>query len=594
MKKIFWFFFSSFIAFLGTITFAEDIGYTIRNYQVDMQLNLDGSMDVKETIDVNFTISSRGIFRELPYYNDSGRYTIIEQLKSNKDSYTSYDKTNYYAIRIWDANQYLIGDKTYNISYRVKNAIAGFGSWENARTELYRNIIGLERDTTINKVNFTLQLPKEVEFWTGEYYAIYGAKWEKKTDFSSITYNSSNRKITWSLQTHLNDREGFTIGVKFPTDYFDLTEEYLAIKSPTQDTLSIQNIRNNWISVGTDIHLNVKNILLVILVIVGGFSLFALLGVISFKDIRKVIIIWVICIWAIFIFWKFWFLIFFIIPLKKFFWKDWIGVKKSYISSKPITIYYTPPKNVDLIVAAEIYSVKNSKTFSALIYDWASKGYVSIEQKVAGFSIFTTKEYLLHKKNAPVLRPVNAIRGSSGICNLNNLQYTTYERFEKKLKKIQKETTQAYFTKEKKNFLGFIPYTSNVLSEKWIEIFEQLRGFEHYLKKVEEPYLKQILKEDPNYIDKMLPRAVLFGVETEFLKAVERIIWELKNPDRYSGTDRFSPAMIHSINSTMKSAATPPSYSGSGWGGSSGFGGWWGSSSSSSWGGWGGWGWWRW
>lgn len=578
MKKIFWFFFSFFIAFLGTITFAEDIGYTIRNYQVDMQLNLDGSMDVKETIDVNFTISSRGIFRELPYYNDSGRYTIIEQLKSNKDPYTSYDKTNYYAIRIWDANQYLIGDKTYNISYHVKNAIAGFGSWENARTELYRNIIGLERDTTINKVNFTLQLPKEVEFWTGEYYVVYGKRWEKKAYLSSITYNSSNRKFTWSLQSQLKDREGFTIGIKFPANYFDLNEEYLEIKAPVQNQTSTYQKNIN--------HSNK--------LFIGGFIVLCILIFVLPKE-RKLLpffVIFVVGTWRSGQLYMLIFLLIFLFPLLSSFFK---GIKKkSYTSNKPITIYYTPPKNVDLIAAAEIYSVQNSKTFSALIYDWASKGYVSIEQKVAGFSIFTTKGYLLHRKNPPALRPVNAIRGSSGICNLNNLQYTTYERFEKKLKNIQKETTQAYFTKEKKKFLGIIPYTSNVLNETWKDLYEQLRGFEHYLKKVEEPYLKQMLKEDPNYIDKMLPRAVLFGVETEFLKTVERIIGELKNPDRYTGTDRFSLAVMSSMTSNIRSAATPPSSSGSWWGGSSGFGGWWGSSSGSSWGGWGGWGWWRW
>ena len=37
----------------------------------------------------------------------------------------------------------------------------------------------------------------------------------------------------------LNNREGVTIGVKFPTDYFDLTEEYLNISLQQQDSFRI-------------------------------------------------------------------------------------------------------------------------------------------------------------------------------------------------------------------------------------------------------------------------------------------------------------------------------------------------------------------
>ena len=90
-----------------------------------------------------------------------------------------------------------------------------------------------------------------------------------------------------------------------------------------------------------------------------------------------------------------------------------------------------------------------------------------------------------------------------------------------------------------------------------------MRGFEHYLTKVEEPYLRQMLKEDPNYVDKMLPRAVLFGVETKFLKAVEKILGELKNPDWYSGNVAFSAMVIHSLASQVQRSAVPPSSSGS-------------------------------
>jgi hypothetical protein len=43
-----------------------------------------------------------------------------------------------------------------------------------------------------------------------------------------------------------------------------------------------------------------------------------------------------------------------------------------------------------------------------------------------------------------------------------------------------------------------------------------------------------MLKDDPDYVDKMLPWAVLFGVETKFLKTVKEILGEVKQPTRYN------------------------------------------------------------
>ena len=40
---------------------------------------------------------------------------------------------------------------------------------------------------------------------------------------------------------------------------------------------------------------------------------------------------------------------------------------------KPVTIYYTPPKGVELPTAARIYDVEPARTFAALIYERIAK-----------------------------------------------------------------------------------------------------------------------------------------------------------------------------------------------------------------------------
>ena len=41
-------------------------GYFIKNYDVEMQLNEDGSLDVTENIKVNFDEQRQGIIRDIP------------------------------------------------------------------------------------------------------------------------------------------------------------------------------------------------------------------------------------------------------------------------------------------------------------------------------------------------------------------------------------------------------------------------------------------------------------------------------------------------------------------------------------------------
>ena len=61
---------------LVNVGFAAD--YTIKNYNVDMELRTDGSMLVNETIDVNFSQQKHGIIRKITTKNpNNGRVVSI-------------------------------------------------------------------------------------------------------------------------------------------------------------------------------------------------------------------------------------------------------------------------------------------------------------------------------------------------------------------------------------------------------------------------------------------------------------------------------------------------------------------------------------
>jgi hypothetical protein len=61
-----------------------------------------------------------------------------------------------------------------------------------------------------------------------------------------------------------------------------------------------------------------------------------------------------------------------------------------------------------------------------------------------------------------------------------------------------------------------------------------MRGYKDFLEKVERPALDAELKKDPNFLNMILPWAVLFGVETRLLKMCEDILKQMEWYDSYN------------------------------------------------------------
>lgn len=620
MRKIILIFISFVVIFGGTVSLADLAGYTIKDYIVSMELNEDGSMDVKESIDVNFDEYRHGIYRAIPYYSPSGRYTIIENFMAEWDTATYYTENDAYNLRIWDANKTIIWDHTYIVKYRVKNAIWVFNSWGESWTELYRNIIGTDRATTIDRVSFSITLPKSQTFGSGDYFLKYGKAGEKKTENSQISVQQSGLVVVGNIYTRLWNNESVTVGLKFPADYFNLSKEYLAIKWPSLVAKIWLWCKNFFFSI---LGFNINSFYSLWFVIYIALIVFLLIVLYTFVKIKKQpegknnhIVVGILLI-AILV----WILKFLPISIKNLTIEGVFGIMlitilsimilsllwtelsynkktKGYHSKKPGTIYYNPPKNIDIAVASQLYGgFSDIRTLAALLYFWASKWYITIDtrKKRIVFSFYT--QYILHYKN--LTTGINAILirrifSAQNTLNLSNLEYKCFSAYKDALIEHWKSAIAQYYSIEDKKLFWLIPYSIESLNQKGIQICEEIRGFKFFLKHVEEPRIRIMLKENPNYIDEVLPRAVLFGVETEFLKVVSRIVGELKNPDWYSGEAPFSDSTIHSMVYSFSNAMISPrsdswssGYDTWGWGWwSSGFSWWWGSSG----GGWGGWG----
>lgn len=213
----------------------EDNGYEITAYDVNIDVNKDGSFDIKEKIDVHFNAGdSHGIYRWLPliqnstYRNAKGK--LVKKNFRAKVSNVVYDhyassENTYMVDRYSDSGTYFMqmgsnfyvdagSDRTYAFSYTY--------DYENDRDKsmdmLYYNIVGTGWDTKISNLTFSIKFPKElpsdgVEFYVGKY-------GESATNSDRVEFTFDGRTISGRVE-HLDYAEAVTVFKAIEQGYFN-------------------------------------------------------------------------------------------------------------------------------------------------------------------------------------------------------------------------------------------------------------------------------------------------------------------------------------------------------------------------------------
>ena len=533
MKKIlFWLL----IVVVSTVwySFADLAWYTISNFDVQMDLNEDGSMQVEESIEVNFSEARHGIYREIPLWSQNQSLSI-DNINSNKNINEISTNNSMLSIQLGSANTTVIGKQLYTISYTVKNPIKIFSGQQ----ELYWNIIGGQRNTTIDRTTWTINLPKDYILYSGSSFAVWWGYGEQQTGaIEFLQTQPTQRRGVFNQQ--LQATQGITVWLQFSWTYFSLPEDY--------DDYFVNNTLTESQNKSSS----------------------------SFWDILWTIfpmLIWGIVIGGI------------VIGSKS---------RSPRKSKKPIMTQYHPPENIAIPYAFYLwYNNKHEpKLFTSLIYYWATQWWCLIrKEKMEGvLSRFGVKdEYSISETQLQPTdtSPIDDILLQKFFWSYDDkldnvhLSESSHTKISNLVETLVKEFNEQWFTQNKSGFRWF--FWMKELTPQWSELFEHLRGYKEYLSKVEQPVIESELKADPEFVNKILPWAVLFGVETRLLKMVEEV---LKNIQRYQSNDgtALTYMTFNAMNTKIKSYTTPPSSSGSSW-----FSGWGGGFS---WGGgWGGWGW---
>ena len=185
----------------------------IENYESEIQVRQDGRLKVTETITIRNTEGGqiqRGIYRYFPNPN----FEIIS-VKRDGDRATYRTEVNdgRKRIEIWKEDVDLDpGSYTYQIQYLTDQQIEDLGEQD----RLYWNVTGQDWVFPIQKVEAEVVLPEGIpsDYITLNAFTGYAGERGKSYEASL-----DGQKVTFTTTGILQEREGFSVIVKFPSGF---------------------------------------------------------------------------------------------------------------------------------------------------------------------------------------------------------------------------------------------------------------------------------------------------------------------------------------------------------------------------------------
>jgi uncharacterized membrane protein len=89
----------------------------------------------------------------------------------------------------------------------------------------------------------------------------------------------------------------------------------------------------------------------------------------------------------------------------------------------------------------------------------------------------------------------------------------------------------------------------DVYTQKGARTLQYLLGFKDFIQKVEANKIKLFLEKDPEYLDKVLPYAVLFGVSKHWLELYSELNKEI---EWYEGDNRYFYGLYDDLNDSFE------------------------------------------
>ena len=544
---------------------AAQRSYAIERFDAAVQVERDGAIRVTESITARFTGSWNGIFRTIPvkYRTAQGlNWTLGLDLEGATGAdgrplrVDASRERHYVKYKIWvpgAAN----ATRTVVLRYRATNGLRFFDEHD----ELYWNVTGDEWEVPIEAATARIALPPGAE---GIRAMAFNGAYGSTAQDAGVEIRGATVRI--AMPRALRYREGLTAVVGWNKG---------VVVEPGVATRAAGVVASNW------------PLAIPVPVFLLALAIWRRRG----KDPRR----------------------------------------------RPITVQYEPPRGLTPAEAGTLLdNAADLRDVTATLVDLAVRGYLRFEERDDRklFGLIGGREYVLHRLDPPaavdgpapheqrVLDGVFSGRGKAvELSDLRDEFYTSLPHirmsiFDRLLGRgfyharpdhvrarwmaggvfIGSVIAVAGAALSHRLLLTPVPFVvagiavalillafGSVMparTEAGTRAFEQVLGFEEFLRRVEAEHLKRVIIGHPELFDRYLPFAMAFGVERKWAKAFEGIYtepptWYVGPSVSHFNVSRFSSSLAD-LSSTAGSTMTssPRSSSGSGFsGGSSGGGG---------------------
>jgi len=529
--------------------FAEE---KIASFDVMVTINKDASIDVTEKIVYDFGDYERhGIFRDIPIKYDArgGNYGLrisgVKVTDENGQKLTtdiSYPSQNI-EIKIGDADTLITGKHTYVISYKIKRAINYFDDHD----ELYWNATGTDWDVSIDKASATIYFPNAITEKEAQATCYAGTWGSTESCADSLFLFNADDQVEGVVfnQRDLSVYNGLTVVAGWPVGQ---------VYKPTVIDNFINILIDNWI------------LFIPVLVFVLLFA-------------------------------------------------RWFSTGRDALGRETIIPEYEAPENLNPAQVGTIIDQKvDRRDISALIIDLAVRGYLKIKKLDGDYELIKLKseDDLAVESEKDLMKGFfSGANTTKKLSELKDKFYKTYQDISNGLYESLYKSGYFYSNPGYQrglylvlgililfaaffigSFLGGIGVFSLILSGLLFIIFGQIMpartrkgvlakeyilGLKMYLSVAEKDRINfhNAPAKNPEQFEKLLPYAMVMGVEKEWAKQFEDIYNQ--KPDWYDAPagQNFNSLMfinsLHSFQSKAGSTLTSqPSSSGAS-GGHSGF-----------------------
>ena len=543
MKKILWILMLLTTIFWYSICSADLAWYSILNYNSNYVLDLSWNLAVEELITVDFSEKRHGIYRDIPCKYTNDYITPIKNVNVVWWEFRTSEKWNNFEIKIWDPNKTIKWKRTYSLKYNILWTVRQFDWFQ----ELYWNLLWFEWNTDVNNYVFNLTIPENIEINGKDITVYYWKKWSKKTLTPALSWNN----IYLEKPIDLGKNQSVTIVVKFKDWSFKKFVNYTLKPDDDNKSNFNFNITREWLKDA-----------------VKKFWLFLLITYIAFTTS-----LWMYTTIDIPLKYKY---------NRKFIRKVIYYTPPKWFSAADISLIYSWYKWTERYVLTQIYSwiydwlliPETKKNFLWIKHVIYKIDYEKAKQKF--WELDQDKNFENTRKNSSVylekmLWDTIKVKKWKVITNwtirekLKKIDGIVKMRFVNIAKKLS-DNDYIPDTENKKMKVNLWPFSlwwaimwitfmvweystwlkwywiimwifaiivwliryikaskanvtvENYLSKDWWEVVEQVLWFRKYLLGVEDTRLNTLLKEDPNYCEKILPYAIALWIWSKWIK----------------------------------------------------------------------------